>query len=351
MDRRFQSSASGFSSAGAAAAERSEFRGMRAIRLSAGGYLAALLPDHGANLISLSYGPLQILHTPPDEAALLREPYSYGIPILCPPNRIHDGSFVYKGKTFSFPPNTDDGACLHGLLHCLPWRVELAEGRGGRAVVRLLCSGKTQPDIAASFGENVDFRIQYTLSPHGLSQVFTVFNNESYALPFGLSFHTAFRVPFAPYSRAENVLLRLPLQSRCRLDPETGYPLRIDDPLDDFERKLAAEGYPPLAGPIDRLYRRDPARPNEALLIDAFSGYEVRYRAGGLYRHWIIWNDDARHGFVGLEPQTWLSNAPCYAQRGETGLGMIDVPAGAGVSLSTSISARRLTGARGGAQI
>ena len=171
---------------------------MRAIFLSAGGYLAALLPDHGANLISLSYGPLQILHTPPDEAALLREPYSYGIPILCPPNRIQDGSFVYKGKTFSFPPNTDDGACLHGLLHCLPWRVELAEGRGGRAVVRLLCSGKTQPDIAASFGENVDFRIQYTLSPHGLSQVFTVFNNESYALPFGLSFHTAFRVPVRP---------------------------------------------------------------------------------------------------------------------------------------------------------
>lgn len=135
------------------------------------------------------------------------------------------------------------------------------------------------------------------------------------------------------------------------MDPETGYPLRIDDPLDDFERKARRGGLSPAGRTNRPAVQTRPGKANEALLIDAFSGYEVRYRAGGLYRHWIIWNDDARHGFVGLEPQTWLSNAPCYAQRGETGLGMIDVPAGAGVSLSTSISARRLTGARGGAQI
>lgn len=318
-------------------AETTRFCGIEAIALTHGRYRALLLPDMGANLISLVYRDLQILNCPQSVSDLVNRPYSYGIPILCPPNRIKGAAFSYKGHRFEFAPNLPEGAVLHGVLHNEKWNVDgYGEDENG-SWVQASCSGGEHEAIKNGFGEKVCFRVTYRLNENGLAQSVSIRNNEHYHVPFGLAFHTAFSVPFSPEGKAEDVKLTMPLKSRCRLSEVDFYPERIDDELNEYEKQIASDGYPPLQRRIDMLYKRDMDRPNEVCLLDGNSGAKVHYRADDAYRYWIIWNNTTEEGFVGLEPQTWLSNAPYYWQMGERDHGIIDVAPGECVTLSTSI--------------
>ena len=323
-------------------AELTSFFDTPAIRLTHNDYQAVLLPEMGANLVSLEYKNLHILNCPSSTDALRRSPYSYGIPLLCPPNRIKNARFCYKGHMFQFSSNLPEGAILHGVLHRARWTVEeLGTGESG-SWVKVSCSGKENEEIRNGFGPEVSFEVTYILSDEGLKQTVTIQNDTSWHIPFGLAFHTAFAVPFHPCSKKESVYLKMPLKTRCRLNSKDFYPDRIDDELYDYEKSIAGNGYPPLQRQIDMLYKRDLQRPNEVCLMDTDYGYCVHYKADDAYKYWIIWNDTAQEGFVGLEPQTWLSNAPYYWQEGERDHGIIDVMPGTRATLATQIWVERL---------
>lgn len=318
-------------------AELTSFFDTPAVRLTHNDYQALLLPEIGANLVSLEYKDLHILNSPGSIDALRKSPYSYGIPILCPPNRIKNASFCYKGHTFRFSPNLAEGAILHGVLHRARWNVKEFGTNEAGSWVKVFCSGQENAEIRDGFGSAVTFEVTYTLNDAGLKQTVMIQNNTSWHIPFGLAFHTAFAVPFHPCSKKESVYLEMPLKTRCRLNSEDFYPERIDDELFDFEKLIAGSGYPPLERQIDMLYKRDFQRSNEVCLTDIDYGYRVHYKADDAYGYWIIWNNTTREGFVGLEPQTWLSNAPYYWQQGEYDHGIIDVAPGTQAALATQI--------------
>lgn len=305
---------------------------MNTLTICGGGYTAALLPNMGANLVSLKYKELDILHTPQNEETLKNDPYSYGIPILCPPNKISGAKFNYKGREFSYPVNMADGACLHGVLHTANWKVVKHEP----SCIVLSVNGKENEGIRNGFGENVEFFIEYSLSEDGLTQTVTAQNGEDYPVPFGLSFHTAFNVPFDKNSKKENILLKLPISSRCKLN-EKLYPALEDEPLQEHEKLMATFGYEPLKQPIDMLYNRDMQKENLLTLYDKSTGVKVCYKAGEDYIYWVAWNDTADRGFIGLEPQTWISNAPVYLEEGRGNYGVIEIAPHTCKSLSTNI--------------
>ena len=303
---------------------------MNTVTISGGGYTAALLPHMGANLISLKYKHLDILHTPESEEELKNNPYSYGIPILCPPNKIKGAQFNFKGRNYSYPVNLPGGNHLHGVLHNAKWTVTEHE----RSRILLTCV--SNEDIEKGFGRNVRFTIEYILSEEGLDQYFTVYNDEEYELPFGLSYHTAFNVPFDKNSSKENILLQMPIKYTCELDEEL-YPSLKELPLNEEEMCLLNGTVKPLEKPIDKLFVKNNRRKNIVTLTDTSTGFSVCYKANSFFKYWLAWNDNAQHGFIGIEPQTWLSNAPVFREQGKGAWGVISVSPHTQIKFKTRI--------------
>ena len=131
-------------------------------------------------------------------------------------------------------------------------------------------------------------------------------------------------------------MLKMPIKSRCKLN-EKLYPALCDEPLQAHEHLMAADGYEPLKQQIDMLYNRDTEKENLLTLYDKSTGVKVNYKACDEYIYWVAWNDTAERGFIGLEPQTWISNAPVYLEQGKGNFGVIEIAPHTAKALSTSI--------------
>ena len=72
------------------------FSGLEACTLTNPLYEAVILPDYGANCIALRdrQTGVSLLREPQGRQALEASAYIYGLPILFPPNRVKDGTFV-----------------------------------------------------------------------------------------------------------------------------------------------------------------------------------------------------------------------------------------------------------------
>lgn len=86
-----------------------------------GATVVRLVPNAGANVISIRYKGRELLKTPPT----IKESagFMFGTPVLYPsPNRVRRSTFSFEGTSYSFPPN-DGKNFLHGLVHSVPWSV------------------------------------------------------------------------------------------------------------------------------------------------------------------------------------------------------------------------------------
>ena len=115
------------------------------------------------------------------------------------------------------------------------------------------------------------------------------------------------------------------------------YPALEDEALLPHEQLIASEGYEPLKQQIDMLFNRDMAKENLLTLYDKSTGVKVCYKACEDYIYWVAWNDTADRGFIGLEPQTWISNAPVYLEQGKGNYGVIEIAPRSQKSLTTNI--------------
>lgn len=288
------------------------WQGRKAIRLSAAGYEALLVPSLGANVVSLKAATdgreLDILRTPPDAETLLGDPYAYGIPVLFPANRVANGCYECDGVRYEFPQNYPNGVHIHGVLHNREWPVADSGTQPGRAWVRLTLSTQTDAELRSHFPIPMCIHLEVSVSAEGLTHRFTVENHSAdKRLPVGLAYHTAFRVAFDGHT--DEVRLHVPLAARCTDDPTDRLPSGKTAPLSDFESRIACpQGAWPLEEAVDCLYTAQPGT-TDMVMTDTKSGAKVIYRAGGENHYWILWNKTTTEGFIAVEPQTWLSNA------------------------------------------
>lgn len=296
--------------------------GRKALRLSASGYEAVLVPSLGANVIALRASAggrsLDILRTPPEARSLLEDPYAYGIPVLFPANRVAGGGYEWDGVTYRFPQNYPNGVHIHGVLHNREWPVEGFGAGEGSAWARLSLNTEEDARLRAHFPIPMRIGLEVSVSAKGLSHRFTVENHSrDREIPVGLAYHTALRVGFCGCE--DGVRLHVPLLARCADDPTNRLPDGRTVALNAFEARVASpEGANPLEEAVDCLYTARPGS-SDAVLRDARNGLEVVYRAGPENRYWILWNQTATEGFIAVEPQTWLSNAMHCAEPGRHG--------------------------------
>ena len=134
----------------------------------------------------------EVFRTPANMAALRKEPAVYGMPVLLPPNRIAGGRFQAAGREYRLPVNEPEkGNHLHGLLLNRPWELERETPEG----VTLLCRfGEDQPEYAG-FPHAFEARRSFEFLPGLFRHRFELVNRSGQAMPFGLGFHTTFRLP------------------------------------------------------------------------------------------------------------------------------------------------------------
>ena len=282
------------------------------ISLTAHGYTALIDPEHGGNCVRLSRFGADALRTPAGEEARRKAPFFYGTPILFYPNRISGGRFTFESREYVLPVNEPSTGCfLHGVMH-------------DRAHLRRRF---TSEDRYMTLPHAFTVDMGYHLTSEGLRQTVTVTNDSGLDMPFGLGFHTAFRLPFTPGGEAGKVTMRLDAAAEYPRDQKTYLP--DGTVLTDYpDREALARGtFVPAARPVSRLFKMGDDK--TMTLTDPGTGVRVTYTAERGYRYWMVFSPSP--GFICAEPQSWLTNCPNGPfPREETGFDFI-VPGGSRV--------------------
>jgi aldose 1-epimerase len=289
------------------------------LRFRAGGYEAAMVPGVGAQIIALNdlTRGLDLLRRPnPDDLAGFKaRPQIYGIPVLFPPNRIEDGKFPIGARTVQFPITSPTGNNhLHGFLRIRPWKVTRTVAQGEMVTIEAVFESDRVEDDYEQYLKQFLFKMRYTLSGAGLEQRLSITNRGKEALPVGVGFHTAFKVPFHPQSDPRDYRLKVSVDQKWELN-ERILPTGNLLPLTPAEQAYRSEGVLPQGTPVSDHFTAAAIEINGkpfhgAIIEDICKGLRLVYRVGKTYKHWMIWNDNGNQGFVCPEPQSWVINAP-----------------------------------------
>ena len=272
------------------------------ITLKAGDYEADFAPEVGGMLIRLSRNGVDSVNVPTDEMKLRRNPTPFGLPLLFPPNRIDGGHFTFRGREFQFELNeAARGNSLHGFLQTRPFCVkEQSEDR-----LVLTFKGDENSDFFRFYPVYFTLERAYRLSENGLEETVTIVNDGTEALPFGLGFHTAFKVD--PDTR-----IRVSVGKRILVN-ERMLPNGEVRELSEAERPFRAEGQTPVAWDMDDHYTVEPievnGKPFHGAVIERKDAV-ITYEVDSFYRHWMIWNKGCCGDMICIEPQDWRINAP-----------------------------------------
>ncbi|MBN2641221.1 MAG: aldose 1-epimerase [Victivallales bacterium] len=291
--------------------------GERLIVIDHPAWYAKIVLTNNANMICLRHIPsgLELLRTPLSLEELRRTPERYGMPLLFPPGRIEGGCFRWNGQDYSFPLNSNDSN-LHGFLLGRPWALAETRERDGELMVAMIYEhGKSQPNFAG-FPHEFRLTLIYRFTAVGVIQKTGLTNLSHKPMPFGLGYHTAFRLPFGPYSIEAEQRCRVMVTTgdgRWEMSPERRVPTGRLLPLAADERYNCGQAVKAILP--GRLYPAVSQMPDgrkfRGSIIESPADHaRLIYEVSDEYHLWALWNDGGGKGFFCVEPLTWMSNAP-----------------------------------------
>ena len=275
-----------------------EWKGRRAVRLRCRSYEALILPDKGANCISLRHLPTgaELFRTPAAPEEIDQAPNVYGLPLLFPPNRIRDGVYTFQGRRYAFPINEPQRHNhIHGALSVSPF---LHRGNG----VFSFRAGADAPYLA--FPHAFTVKREYSLDGGGLFHRVTFRNDSDGAFPLGTGVHAAWRLPFVPGDDPADYSLQVPAAREWALEEERKLPTGTavgDSPLLDALRQGKMR---PDIQPLSSLIQCSPGN----VILRGGAGRLIMDMEG--YGFLMLWNGGGGQGFLCPEPQSWVNDAP-----------------------------------------
>lgn len=299
--------------------------GYESLVIQAGGYRAEVLVGRGFQVIRLhdESRRLEILRTPVSEAEYLATPFVFGVPVLVPPNRIDAGKFSAAGRSYCFPVNEPErNTHIHGMLHRMKWTVSRMEVTGACATVCGTYVNSPGTEFFGMFPHEFKLDLTYELSSGGLKQTMQVRNMGAASMPYALGYHTTFAYPFSGEC-----------SWKCKL--AVGREVELN------ERKLPTgkflDGTPVTAMRSGAVFRNDKALSAHATIKsidstdetltgvafeDEFGRRKIVYEVGPGFKYWMLYNGGGNSGFLCVEPQTWVINAP-NLEHFETDTGLV----------------------------
>ncbi len=292
--------------------ERIAFCGEPAVLAQNEALAVTLVPGWGGNLISMrdKRRDVELLRVPTSEDEYLAEPILYGTPVLFPPNRIADGTFVFQGTEYRFHINEPaDHNHSHGLVFGERWELDAAECEGDGILLRVRFDSAAHPAVLAQFPHRFGIELAYRLTDNVLMQETAITNRDDRAFPWGIGFHTTFRFPFRSGDDLANCTFALHADRQWELNERFLPTGRLFDiPFREEMRR----GMSLVNRPLDDVFvaAGEGDGDNEAVLYDGNIGLKIIYCCDRRFGHWVVYNDDARQGYLCPEPYTWVTNAP-----------------------------------------
>lgn len=264
-----------------------------------GDYSAAINLTRGANCISLrneKYG-VRLLREPNYEK--LDSVYLYGMPILFPVNRIEGGAFSFNGTEYRLPINEKSTGCfLHGSLHLEEFSV-LFESEN-----RIVCHRVADFEHPyLTFGHSFEIIMEYSLSDKGLLHKVTVKNLSERKMPCMIGFHTTFNSDLGGGKTSVLVDIKREFERNMKVYLPTG----ANPAPDEVTAALSDASFDPRSVPISRHYEAGGNGRME--IMNPERGIKCVYENDEKYKFRLIYNG-AADGYICLEPQTCLVNAP-----------------------------------------
>lgn len=297
--------------------EAIKYRDINALRLSFNNYEVIILNGRGCNVIEFKETShnLSFLHFPEDNELdeFQKSPQRFGNAVLFPPNKLTHSRFSKNGITYDFEKHNIPGS--HGIIKELPFElIESAECDNCIFVKFKLISADTPYYKAFSWNFNLYF--EFTLSDEGLIQNIIFENTGSVVIPFGLGFHTAFRIPFNDHNLPNNYKIFVSCGKRWETDNYNNPSGRLVALVHDY----SDQGVLPLAQPIAEhttaISTNIPSSAtihtdfHGAIILDTTTGTEFIFETDTKFKNWMIWNNKASDNYICIEPMTWIIDAP-----------------------------------------
>ncbi len=171
--------------------------------------LAVIVPSLGFTCIELvtqvDGQRVSVLDSDPAFLTGTCRPGRSGIPILFPfPNRIRDGRFTYRGKTYDVPPPAWFPQTIHGFCIDRAWQVR--ESTPHSLTGEFLLSRDT-PERREQWPADARLIVRYSVESARLRADITIENPDSVPLPWGFGTHPYFTLPLGT-GTAEGCVIR-----------------------------------------------------------------------------------------------------------------------------------------------
>ena len=281
--------------------------GIPVVRLIHGPYEADICPSAGANCIRFARHGLNAMRTPPNGEVFSANPNVYGTPLLFPPNRIANGTYTFRDKTYHLPINEPArGHFIHGTLSSTPFSMITAsanETGTAAAFTVAFRNALRYPFFPYSFSATMEYR----LDTSGLAQALTLSNDSAEEMPVGLGFHTAFALPFIPETLQDDYRLHANVGRELCLNSKTIIPTgeyRSDSPVGT---RVNAGSLCPAHTALSNHFQ---GLAGEITLSHVPSGAAIHYTPDPGFSFLMLWNGGGNSGFVCPEPQSWQVDAP-----------------------------------------
>lgn len=287
-----------------------------AVRLSNSRYSAVITYGRGCNMVELNdmRNHLALLHYPESHEADEYEKscQRFGSAILFPPNKIRDGIFHWKNRTYDFKSNQLPPA--HGIIKEFPFDIDSSHQSGNEDMIKFRFNSFDSVYHQA-FGWHFTCFFTFILSLEGITQIIEFENIGDIDIPFGLGFHTAFRIPQndSDSHAKEYYQIMVSCGKQWELD-EHGFPTgRLISATHDYNN-----GYPsPLAAPLAEHLQaailpddRNALPFHGAKIRNTKTNLELVYETDHKFTNWMIWNKNASDNFICIEPMTCIIDAP-----------------------------------------
>ena len=249
--------------------------------LAHGNWKAEIWENYGMNTVSLKYMGEEILRRPDSEEILKNSPFTYGLPLQFPANRVKDGCFYVDRKAYSLPVNEEARHChIHGFLAVSSF--EITEQTGCSVKAEFINEGKVFP---LPFKLDVEFY----LDESGYHQLFAFENTGGETLPLSFGLHSSFRA---------QKLFSVGTGGRLERDSQL-MPTGVILPLNTQDEKIRG-------GCCSSKYNiGDEYEIAEAYAVTG----RFRYTVSDNFSHWMLWNNGPDSGFMCIEPQCGAANS------------------------------------------
>lgn len=265
------------------------------IDIVSGGFAASFRPQLGGNLVRLQHleSGVEILRTPPDDAAYNKQPEVWGMPVLMPPNRIPDGKFTYQDRQYELPVNEPAPRhnSLHGILLRRAWDFRQTSENSVEMSIQY-------PGKAANEGWMHTFEavLSYEFFENNVKQTLKFVNTSDLTMPLMVGFHSAFYLD-------ENAQFYLDASRESRmLDDLRKIVNGKTEMLTEWQQfRKIAHGERVLGHCAMLRGNKENA---ELLIRYQPDAWQLRYQLPAPWREWVIWNGTGEDGFICVEPQS-----------------------------------------------